>query len=387
MKVLFVTTAFPRWRDDYRAPFIYEAAQAIQKQGVVVKVLAMHSPGAKTREAWDGIEILRPRYLPEQLETLQRESGGLPVAWKQGGLKRFAILPLIFVHALAVLKHSRGVDLIHANWTLSAGCVWLTRWLHRKPFVVTVHGSDIFQAGKIPVIRWLTGVILRRARKTIAVSKALANEVLALGVPEKSLVIIPDGVDMDRFKPPEGDRENVILFVGALTHMKGGDILLRAFRDVAAIFPSYSLVMVGEGTCRSEWEQLASDLGIKNKVTFTGALARDDVADWMRRAILFVLPSRSEGLGVVLLEAMASGTPCIGSDVGGIPDIIDWQSGCLVSSQNPSELAGAINSYLENPVKLIEASKAAREKAEDFFAWNRIGSRLVDQYLISLGKV
>ncbi len=380
MKVLIVTTAFPRWRDDSRAPFILEAARAIQQKGVSIKVIAMHSPEAEVRESWDGIKIYRPRYLPERFEILRREEGGLPVTWNKGRFSRFAIVPFVVVNCLAVVKQAHEVDIIHANWTLSAGCVWLTKWLHRKPWVVTVHGSDIFLAGKKPIIRWLTRIVLRGADKVIAVSKALAIEVARLGVPQNSIEVIPDGVDVKRFHPQTGERDPIILFVGSFTWVKGGDILLHAFHEVAQRFSEYRLVMVGDGPLRNEWEALAKSLNIAEKVTFTGPLGRNEVADWMRRAKLFVLPSRSEGLGVVLLEALASGTPCIGSAVGGIPDIINNEVGCLVGPDDPKILAESIIDQLINPIKLAELSKAAYEKAQREYDWNQVSWQLIDQY-------
>lgn len=380
MKVLIVTTAFPRWRDDTRAPFIFEAAQAVKRLGINVKVVAMHSPGTQCRENWDGIEIRRPRYLPDCLETLQRESGGLPVAWKKSGFSRLAVIPFVFTHSVAVAKYAAGVDLIHANWTLSAGCVWLLKWLHRKPYIVTVHGSDIFEAVKIPVVRWLTGFVLRRAEKVIAVSRALASEVTKLGVPQGSIAVIPNGVDIERFYPGTGERDPIILFVGSHTRVKGGDVLLRAFREVAQAYPDYRLVMVGDGPCRSEWEALANDLRIADRVNFTGELGRDEVAEWMRRAKLFVLPSRSEGLGVVLLEALASGTPCIGSAVGGILDIIDHRVGCLVSSDDEKGFARTIVEFLGRSTDFNCLSMAAREIAEGRFSWNQAALEIIHQY-------
>lgn len=380
MKVLIVTTAFPRWKKDTRAPFIYEAALSIKQKGVNVSVLAMHNPGAKTKEMWDGINIWRPKYLPERFEMLQREEGGLPVTWKMGGLSRLSIVPFLLKHSCSVIFRASKVDLIHANWTLSAGCVWITKWIHRKPYVVTVHGSDIFQAGRFPIIRWFTRIILRRAKKVIAVSKALASALVDLGIAENSVEIIPNGVDLQCFKPSSDVREKMILFVGALTPIKGGDILIEAFSKTINQFPDYRLVMVGDGPCRLVWENLAKDLGIGEKVEFVGLASREEVSIWMRKARLFVLPSRSEGLGVVLLEAMASGTPCIGAASGGIIDIIDDRVGELVPPNDPISLSNQISRFLNNPTKLEEISRAARLKAEREYGWDQIAERIINQY-------
>lgn len=384
MKVLIVTTAFPRWKNDIRAPFIYEAALSIRQKGINVSVLAMHNPGAKTKEIWDGINIWRPRYLPERYETLQREEGGLPVTWKNGGLSRLSIISFIIIHSLSVMLRASKVDLIHANWTLSAGCVWITKWFHRKPYLVTVHGSDIFQAGKIPIIRWFTRIILGNAEKVIAVSKALAIALIDIGVDEDLIEIIPNGVNIQRFKPSSNYREKILLFVGALTKVKGGDTLLLSFPKVLSQFPDYRLVLVGDGPCRLEWETLAKELGIFERVEFTGLASREEVANWMRKAKIFVLPSRSEGLGVVLLEALASGTPCIGTASGGIVDIIDDNVGKLVPPDDPIRLSNQIIEFINNPSKYEARSRAARFKAEQEYDWNQIAERNIIQYKVVL---
>src|SRR5262245_22743250 len=101
MKICIVTTSFPRWVGDHRGTFIFEAARAICAQGVEVRVIAMHHPGAKTREFMDSIDVIRPRYLwPERLEILQREGGGLPAIWRRHWGARFALLPFLITASL-----------------------------------------------------------------------------------------------------------------------------------------------------------------------------------------------------------------------------------------------------------------------------------------------
>lgn len=131
MKVLIVTTAFPRWLGDGRGNFVFEAAKAIKGQGWDVRVIAMHTPGASTHEWMDGIEVIRPRYLPEPWEILAGESAGLPQAWRTNPWTRLAIIPFLVTHALAVMRYAADADIIHANWTLSGMITWLTYWWHR----------------------------------------------------------------------------------------------------------------------------------------------------------------------------------------------------------------------------------------------------------------
>ena len=380
MNILIVTTAFPRWIGDSRAPFILEAAQALHRKGHVVRVLAMHAPKSKTHESWDGIEIYRPRYLPERFEILQREEGGLPVTWNKGGFSRFAIVPFVVVNSLAVVKQARDVDLIHANWTLSAGCVWLTKWLHRKPWVVTVHGSDIFQAGKKPIIRWLTRIVLRKADKVIAVSKALAMEVASLGVPQNSIEVIPDGVDTNKFLAGEDFREPIILFVGSLIERKDPFSLLFAFKGIVDQIGLLRLVFIGDGPLRKSLEETTVKIGLASNVDFLGNQPQEQVRQWMKKAKVFVLPSVEEGLGVVLLEALASGTPCVASNVGGIPDIITEEVGILIPPHDPQAIQTAIFKTIQDEALWKEFSNNARRRAEIIYDWDKVADRIIELY-------
>lgn len=383
MKVLIVTTAFPRWLGDGRGNFVFEAAKAIKGQGWDVRVIAMHTPGASTHEWMDGIEVIRPRYLPEQWEILARESAGLPQAWRTNPWTRLAIIPFLVTHALAVMRYAADADIIHANWTLSGMIAWLTYWWHRKPFVVTVHGSDVFQATKSKLIREITRIVLSspKTRSIIAVSNALANHMKKMNLPGEKIYVIPDGVDVSFFHPPESDfRENEILYVGSLTYLKGVDILIRAFANLEAKW-DYRLVIAGEGTYWHELETLVHTLGLERKVEFLGPLSREEVAKRMRRAKIFVLPSRSEGLGVVLLEALASGTPCVASREGGIPEVITPDVGLLFKPGDVDGLVRAICQLLEQDLKKI--GENARRKALEHYDWNKVAMKILHVYRAS----
>lgn len=378
-----MTTAFPRWYGDGRGAFIYEAAQAIKRQGCEVQVVAMHVPGAKTHEWMDGIEVIRPRYLPERWEILARDSAGLPQAWRTNPWAKLALVPFLVVHALTVLRYAREVDILHANWTLSGIVAWLTLWLHHKPYVVTVQGSDIFQGLKIPVARRLSLWALKRASFVLALSRALAREVQSLGIDEEKIKIVPNGVSLKsihKIRQKESNREPVILFVGSLFWRKGVTHLLEAFEKISREIPEYRLVFVGEGEQQEILEKQAREAGLEKRVIFTGNLPHDDVLHWMCRAKVFVLPSVEEGQGVVLLEAMACGTPCIGSNVGGIPDIITPDCGYLFEVGNVEELASAIKQLILNNREWQEKSHNSQNRAESIYDWDKIASCIVSYY-------
>jgi glycosyltransferase involved in cell wall biosynthesis len=381
VKVCIVTTSFPRWAGDSRGTFIFEAARALRDQGLAVCVIAMHSPGAKTREWLEGIEVNRPRYLwPERLEILQKEGGGLPIMWRKSRFARLAILPFILVCTLAVMRHARDCDVVHANWTLSAMAAWLGRFYHRRPIVVTVQGSDIYQATRLPIITHLTRAILDGAQRILALSRSLAEATIALGVSANKVEVVPNGVDTDLFRPATSLREPFLLFVGSLIERKGVKYLIQAMPHVGRAFPAYRLIVVGEGPQRNELSQLAEALGVGDHVTFTGAQSPAEIQMWMRRASLFVLPSVEEGLGVVVLEALASGLPCLASEIGGIPDLITPEVGKLIPPANVEALGEAIVSLLGAPDRWARMSMRARQRAVAHYSWKTIAGRIVAIY-------
>jgi glycosyltransferase involved in cell wall biosynthesis len=383
MKIGIVTTSFPRWRQDYIGAFIYEAALAIQEKGFQVKVITMHHPGTPRHDSWDGIEILRTKYLPDSWELLKSQGGGLPEVWKNNPSARIQIVPFMIAFYFDVILNTRDCDIIHANWTLSGVIAWLNYLLTKKTYFVTVHGSDIYKTIKLPFITLITRISLCRAKKVLVVSRGLSEKVNSIGVPWSNIEIIPDGVDTSNFVSlPYKDRSNNVLFVGSLIERKGIRYLVQSFVNIVQHFPDMQLTIMGEGYQRAECEALVQSFGLSDRVYFTGAQTREQVAEGMRKAKIFVLPSIEEGLGVVLLEALASGTPIVASKIGGIPDVVDETVGILIPPGEPDELGKAILYVLNlKPDDWNILHNNARKRAEEVFDWARIAQQIVELYL------
>lgn len=381
MKVCMVTTSFPRWAGDGQGAFIWEAARAIARKGIQVRVIAMHSPGARTYEFMDGIEVIRPRYWwPERWEILKKEGGGLPITLRKYRLARLQLLLFVFVQAITIARFCRNSDVIHAHWTLSAAAALLGRWIHHIPILVTLQGSDIFQATRFPKGAVITKNILLRCDCITALSCALAEAAKAMGV-SRQIHIIPNGVDTTQFVPhPSGDREDIILYVGSFIERKGVKYLLAAMTDVFRLFPSYRLVLIGEGPQFLDLKHLTEQLGIAERVAFLGFQPQDRVRSWMQRAKVLVLPSLEEGQGVVLLESMACGTPVVASQVGGISQVVTNDIGALVPPANPVPLAKAISNILSAPNYWSELSYNAREYVVRHYDWGLIAALYIDLY-------
>ena len=384
LRVCIVTTAFPRWFGDSRAPFVWGAAKALKDHGLAVRVVAMHNPGAKSYEMVDEIPIYRPRYLPEGLEVLQKESGGIPQAWKSDPLSRFSLIPFFFVHALCVSMQARNVEIIHANWSISGAAALITQWIHHKPVVITVQGSDVFQASKIRLVKEFTRIVLSKANKVIALSNSLLREATMMGVPLSNIQVIPNGVDVKLFPMGASQREPLIVFVGSLIERKGVEYLILAFHKLREQWPQGKLKIIGDGNQNSYLRNLVNSLGLENRVEFLGNQPQSVVSSWLRNAQVLVLPSIEEGLGVVLLEALSSGTPCVGSKVGGIADVITPEVGILVPPADSQKLAEAIYQLVRDPQEWTIFSNNARYRAETVYNWEKIGEKIIEVYKMIL---
>ena len=384
-----VATTFPRWAGDGQGAFIWELARAVQRQGVEVQVVALHAPGTKTAETIEGIGVARPRYWwPESAESLRKDGGGLPITLRKYPLARVQLPVFMARHSQAIAHHARACDLVHAHWTLSGAAALAGRWLHHKPVLVTVQGSDIFQMAKGRVGAWFTRSVLNRSDQVTALSHALKDAAVAAGAAPEKIAIVPNGVDIQRFVPPPNDsrgqptdQARIILFTGFLIQRKGVRYLLDALALLPPDLPPYRLAIVGEGPEEATLRAQVAALGLGSRVEFIGYQPQAVVSEWMRRAHFFVLPSLEEGQGVVLLEALASGTPVVASDVDGIRDVVVPEVGTRVHAADPAELAVALEKMLRADAATWQRmSEAARARAVAVYDWDKIAARFVTIY-------
>lgn len=254
--------------------------------------------------------------------------------------------------------------LIHAHFGIDG--VYALRLAQRLqiPLVTTFHGFDatLSTAALLASPAWMNYPLFRRqlARQGnlfLCVSSFIRDRVLAMGFPAERTRVLHTGVDWQAIRPRHaGEEAPVILHVARLVEMKGTQYLVRAFAVLAARNAAVRLVIIGDGPLRRPLEALAARLGLDGRVQFLGALPHAQVLPWMRRAMLLALPSvetptgRVEGLGMVLLEAAATGVPVVASRVGGIPEgLVDGETGRLVPERDVGALAGCIGDLVDQP--------------------------------------
>jgi glycosyltransferase involved in cell wall biosynthesis len=277
------------------------------------------------------------------------------------------------------------------------------------PFVVTLHGLDVFNSCFLDGIaaRWRRKVsidVYRAARTVICISGRV-QRVLRDGMLEDVDVrstVVYNGTDANFFSPLPGaaSSQQEILIVGNLLVGKGHELVLRAIARLDKCCPQLHCRIIGDGSDRARFEALAVKLGIGARVRFEGRKSRAEVADAMRACSLFVLPSRYEGLGCVYLEAMACGKPVIACRGQGIEEIIengkngwlilDWYSSGTTNSdsRNPTnvptsvvdELAQGLSTLLESSELRSRLGTAARDTILNRLTLSHQAERLLQIY-------
>ncbi len=288
--------------------------------------------------------------------------------------------PRLFLPALG---EKRPV-LVHAHFGVEA--VYGMELASRLgvPLVTTFHGFDatlglrgLLAARKATWVQYLLKrrELKRRGALFIAVSEFIRAQLLELGFPDERIRVHYIGIDTAAFEPTgAGDDAPIVLHVARLVEKKGTVYLLDAFAGIAAKHSAARLVVIGAGPLRDALERHADALGIGARVRWLGALPHAEVRRWLQRAAVFCLPSctaasgDAEGLGLVLLEAAASGVPVVGTRHGGIPEaVVDGATGYLVPERDPARLADALDALLSSrPLRQRLGAEARRLVQRDF---------------------
>lgn len=282
------------------------------------------------------------------------------------------------LNIVAALHRRHPIDLIHAHAALPCGhAAFLLARRLKIPYVVSVHGLDVFNSclrqGVPAEWRRLASIsVYSNAADVVCISgrvQRILQEGMHGGVHS---AVVYNGTDTTLFAPvPDrepspaqgGKLQPEILVVGNLIPSKGQELVLRAMHRVTDLFPNVQCRMIGEGPDCGRLETLADELGLRSRVHFMGRQNRIAVANALRRCTVFALPSRSEGLGCVYLEAMACAKAVIACREQGIEEIIDHKkNGWLISPDNINELERALATLLSSSELRLQIGDAARRR-------------------------
>lgn len=291
--------------------------------------------------------------------------------------------------ALAAMMHEvtlrEELDLLHVHYAIPhATSAWIAqRMLAEKrdlPFITTLHGTDITLVGQERSFEEITRFSIAQSNGITAVSEYLKRETTDhFGIPEAAIEVIPNFVDIATYGrdnyPCHRSKlarpgEKVLMHISNFRPVKRVRDVVRIFHRVQASIPA-RLVFIGDGPERSAAAEEADSLGVADRVVFLGKL--DSVAELLACADLFLLPSASESFGLVALEAMASGTPVVASDAGGLPEIIrDGEAGHLAPVGDVEAMASAAIELLGDDAKWRRFSENARRIAAEGYGVDRV---------------
>jgi glycosyltransferase involved in cell wall biosynthesis len=273
-------------------------------------------------------------------------------------------------------------QIVHVNSAKAAALGRVAAWLARVPIrVYTVHGWAFLAHGGLAsaAYRWVERVLRRLTTVTICVSENERRAGLAArACDEAATVVIRNGVDPKPSKPdrPPADRPRLVM-VGRLQAPKDPLTFVRALATLHGL--DFEALLVGDGPERAAVEEEVGRFGIESTVRLLGE--RSDVADLLETAEIFVLSTRSEGLPLSILEAMAAGLPVVASNVGGVPElVIDGETGLLVPAGDPRSLATAIERLLEDPPFAGRLGDAGRSRVAEHFDLGAVRQAHFDLY-------
>ena len=391
MKILVIGSVYPRFHEDAEVPWLRASVAHLKKAGLGIQVLAPAYKGLKTHEI-DGVKVNRFRYAPASLEILTHEEGAPSKMASKPWLQLLAIPYIIsgFFKCISICRKFKP-DVIHAHWPFPHAYIALgAAKLFRIPLVLNFHGAELLLIRKKKWVKPFLKFAIGQAQAVFANSSFTASKIKALR--NVNVEWSPYGTTLESSAASEVEAvphpingKFKILFVGRHIERKGICYLIEAAKYLPR--DKFEIRIVGVGDLTEKLKELAAHNAGNAEIVFTGKLSPEDLAKEYRTANVFTLPAiidskgDTEGLGVVLIEAMELGLPIVASNVGGIPDVVvDGESGILVPEKDPQALANAFKRLESEPGLVKQLLEGSRKRIRECFTWDGIIERQIAEY-------
>ncbi|WP_290734091.1 MULTISPECIES: glycosyltransferase [unclassified Fibrobacter] len=396
MKVLVIGSVYPRFHEDAEVPWLRTSIAHLKKAGLGIQVLAPAYKGLRTHEI-DGVKVNRFRYAPASWEILTHEEGAPSKMASKPWLQLLAIPYIIsgFFKCIGICRKFRP-DVIHAHWPFPHAYIALgAAKLFKIPLVLNFHGAELLLIRKKKWVKPLLKFAIGQAQAVFANSSFTAGKIKALrnvdvewspyGTTLESGSTSAGNGGTSAIVPHPVNGKFKILFVGRHIERKGICYLIEAAKHLPR--DQFEIRIVGVGDITDKLKAQAAEIADAAEIIFTGKLSPEELANEYRTANVFTLPAivdskgDTEGLGVVLIEAMELGLPVVASNVGGIPDVVvDGVSGILVPEKDPEALAGAYRRLAAEPELVKQLLAGAQKRIAECFSWDKIVERQIDSY-------
>jgi len=296
-------------------------------------------------------------------------------------------------HLTAYIK-ALSADVIHAHVLLklttfssAVACMKI-----RIPLIVSIHGvitpgSYPLEVGQLLYYFTLGRAICNIASKVRCLTISDAMEMINFGCSPNKIAVIPNGVDVEKFKPYGEVMDELIFWGGRFIPAKGLKYLIKALYFIVKKNPTVKLMMAGDGPLFSRINDMVRHLRIEKNVIFKGWVSHNEMSHLINAASVYAIPSLGEGMPYMLLEAMACGKAVVGSDIHGINDIITHNvNGILVPPQNPKALADAIMLLMEDKKLRRKLGQNARRLIIEKYDWNIISEKMEKIYCDAINQ-
>ena len=339
-----------------------------------------------------GHEVVLVTSMHDASAPHQEEIGGIPVyrfpSWEAIRTHDLRLLMTLRVN-ISRLKQEFAPDVVHLHFGATAYMHLQTRAAVDPPTLTTVHAipasslvaNSLFH--KVALASAAVNAVSARGERILAdafpeLANRFSHVYYGLAAPEQKV----SDIRTPSFEEP------MILCLGRLAPQKGFDVALKAFAQAGPRIPRARLRIVGEGVEEEALRQLAADLGISDRVDFSGSVPPEAVFEVLNEASMILMPSRFEGLPLVALQAAFMQRPIISSDVDGLPElVIDGESGRVLKENDPVELAEAMIAMAQDPERAIAMGKAAGRQFDANFRFDRCVSRYEALYRSVAGNV
>ena len=388
IRVLHIVTAFPRSDDEHSmTPWLVSLLKGLKERGVESTILAPSYKGLGDQVV-QGISVRRFRYFIKDWETLTHDEA-TPVKLSRKPWYITLVPFLLFFGRLRMKKLFKleRFDLVHVHWPIPMAIIALPA-VGKIPIVMKFYSAEMALVRKNMLLKYFTKWIIKKGNYYIANSSYTAS--LVRDITGITPVVIPDAYDFptEVNKPifPETKRPKNLLFVGRLVERKGVEYLIRAIPYIRREI-DVRLKIIGGGPLLNNLKELAKQLKVDDIVEFSGIVSNEEKDKAYRECDLFILPAcfdkkgDTEGLGVVLLEALSYGKPVIASSVGGIVDIVkNGKTGILVKEKEPKEIARAVLKLLSDKNLYLKIAENGYNFVKENFSIEKIAEQTYETY-------
>src|SRR3989338_2832720 len=391
LSVLFISSTFPLNSYDSQAAWMKTFIHSLQRDNISVEVLAPAHRGSSSGVI-DSIQVHRFRYAPKSLEFLTSKGGAISNLRNPPILYIVIPLYLLFGSIAAIqLMRSRKYDIVHVHWPFPNAIFGiLSAKFHASKLIYTIYGAEFTLIDKLPFARNIGKYLLEKADISIAISSFTRRKTVSLVRKDVHVIPFSSGLDSnvsDAAQKIHKNRIKHILFVGRLIERKGVMYLIESIHHIVQYRTDIHCDIAGGCELFDVLGEKVTDMQLTSFITMHGIVSRNKLKNLYFDCTLVVLPSiidrwgDTEGLGVVLLEAMDYGKPVVASRVGGLVDIVKHKrNGMLVPQKNPQKLARAVMYILDNDKRAENMGRNGKKFVLDHYSWGSIIQKTISLY-------